>query len=85
MASLKGRVFTYSLDNLAGRGDDPSVVQTVAEMENGARFYGNMTDCEPAEVALDMPVELTFRRIYEGAGFHNYFWKCRPFRKGGSE
>jgi hypothetical protein len=27
-----------------------------------------------------MPVELTFRRLYEGAGMYNYFWKCRPIR-----
>ena len=34
------------------------------------------------EVRIDMPLELTFRRLYEGAGFHNYFWKCRPIRGG---
>lgn len=85
MSGLKGKVFTFSLDNLAGRSDDPSIVQTVVEMENGSRFYGIMTDCDPASVTLNMPVELTFRRIYEGAGFHNYFWKCRPVLKGGTE
>ena len=85
MSGLTGKVFTFSLDNLAGRSDDPSIVQTVVEMENGSRFYGIMTDCDPASVTLNMPVELTFRRIYEGAGFHNYFWKCRPVWKGGTE
>jgi len=25
-----------------------------------------------------MPLELTFRRIHEGGGFNNYFWKARP-------
>ena len=84
LAGLKGKVFTFSVDNLAGRGDDPSIVQTIAEMENGARFYGTMTDCDPASVVINMPVELTFRRIYEGGGYHNYFWKCRPARKGES-
>jgi len=85
LSEIKGRVFTFSLDNLAGRSDDPSIVQTVVEMDNGSRFYGVMTDCDPANVFLNMPVELTFRRIYEGAGFHNYFWKCRPALKGGME
>ena len=60
------------------------VVQTVVEMDGDPlRFYCMMTDCVPSEVRVGMPVELTFRRIYEGAGFHNYFWKCRPMRVGG--
>lgn len=80
-----GKVFTYSLDNLAGRSDDPVVVQAIIESDEGkARIYCMMTDCQPAEVKVGMPVEFTFRRIYEGAGFHNYFWKCRPVRKGGN-
>ena len=33
-------------------------------------------------VAIDMPVELTLRRLHEGGGFHNYFWKARPIRAG---
>jgi len=84
LSDKKGKVFTFSLDSLAGRSDDPVVVQTVVESEEGAaRIYCMMTDGEPAAVKVDMPVELTFRRIYEGGGFHNYFWKCRPLRGGG--
>jgi len=79
-----GKVFTFTRDNLGGRSDDPVIIQTVAELEGGLRFYGIMTDCEPDTVELNMPVELTFRRIYEGAGFHNYFWKLRPVRRGGT-
>jgi uncharacterized OB-fold protein len=78
-----GTVFTYSIDQLAGRSDDPVIVQTVFETEDGARFYLIMTDCDPWAVEVGLPVELTFRRIYEGANFHNYFWKCRPLRRGG--
>lgn len=84
LSDKKGKIFTFSLDNLAGRSDDPVVVQTVVEMDDGeARIYCMMTDCIPSEVKVGMPVELTFRRLYEGAGFHNYFWKCRPIRDGG--
>lgn len=84
LSDQKGKVYTFSLDNLAGRSDDPVVVQTVVELEpDGSRFYGMMTDCVPSEVRVGMPVELTFRRIHEGAGFHNYFWKCRPVRVEG--
>jgi 3-hydroxy-3-methylglutaryl CoA synthase len=82
IADMKGMVFTFTRDYLAGRSDDPIICQTVIEMENGMRFYGLMTDCDPETVEVGMPVELTFRRIYEGAGFHNYYWKCRPAKKG---
>jgi len=86
ISDLEGEVFTFTLDNLAGRSDDPLVVQTVAELgEDKVRFYSMMTDCLPSEVKVGMRVGLTFRRIYDGAGMHNYFWKCRPVRKGGDE
>lgn len=81
LSDKKGKVFTFSLDNLAGRSDDPVIVQSVVESEvDRARVYCLMTDFQPKEVRVGMPVEFTFRRIYEGAGFQNYFWKCRPVR-----
>jgi len=83
-SDTQGKVFTFTRDQLAGRSDDPVVVQTVFETEDGARFYLMMTDCNPEAVAVGLPVEFTFRRIYEGANFHNYFWKCRPLRNGGA-
>ena len=86
IAHLKGEVFTFTLDNLAGRSDDPVVIQTIADLgEDKIRFYGMMTDCDPSEVNIGMPIDLTFRRIYDGAGMHNYFWKCRPVRNGRGE
>ncbi len=79
ISDLQGEVFTFSLDKLAGRSDDPTVVQTLAELGGDkVRFYGMMTDCVPSEVSVGMPVGLTFRSIYDGAGMHNYFWKCKP-------
>ena len=81
LADNKGRIFTFSLDNLAGRSDDPLIPQMVIESElENTRIYCIMTDCEPKEIKVGMPVEMTFRRIYEGAGMYNYFWKCRPLR-----
>ncbi|MFH1480686.1 MAG: zinc ribbon domain-containing protein [Pseudomonadota bacterium] len=84
LSNMRGKVFDFSLDNLAGRSDDPVIIQTVVEIdENKCRAYLMMTDCDPSKVHIGMPVELTFRRIYEGAGFHNYYWKCRPPRHEG--
>ena len=80
LSGMAGEVFTFSRDNLAGRPDDPVIVQTVAQMENGTRFYGLMTDADPNQVELGTPVKLTLRRMHDLGGFHNYFWKCRPVR-----
>lgn len=71
-------VFTYSIDNLAGRSDDPVVVQTVCEDGEKTRYYLLMTDFDAAAVEIGMQVEFTFRRIYVGGNYVNYYWKCRP-------
>jgi hydroxymethylglutaryl-CoA synthase len=79
ISEREGEIFTFTLDNLAGRSDDPVVVQAVADIgKEKARFYGMMTDCVPSQVKVGMPVTFTFRRIYDGMGIHNYFWKLKP-------
>lgn len=81
LSDKKGKVFTFALDNLAGT-PEPPVVQTIVESDEGkARIYCLMTDCDPSMVKVDMPVELTFRKIHQIGGFNNYFWKCRPIRE----
>jgi hydroxymethylglutaryl-CoA synthase len=81
LSDRKAKVFTFTLDNLAGRSDDPTIPQIGVEFDyESTRAYLPMTDCDPGEVKVDMPVEMTFRRLYEGAGMYNYFWKCRPIR-----
>ncbi len=81
LSDKKAHVFTFTLDNLAGRSDDPTIPQIGLEFDyEHTRGYFLMTDCDPREVKVDMPVEMTFRRLYEGAGMYNYFWKCRPIR-----
>jgi uncharacterized OB-fold protein len=81
LSDKRARVFTFTLDNLAGRSDDPTIPQIGLEFDyQDARAYFPMTDCDPGEVKVNMPVEMTFRRLYEGAGMYNYFWKCRPVR-----
>jgi hydroxymethylglutaryl-CoA synthase len=81
LSDRKAKVFTFTLDNLAGRSDDPTIPQIGVEFDyQNTRTYLPMTDCDPGEVKVDAPVEMTFRRLYEGAGMYNYFWKCRPIR-----
>jgi len=74
-----GALFTYTKDFLF-QGGDPPQVMAVVESKDGCRLYLQMTDRDPEAVYLGMPLVFTFRKIHEGAGFHNYFWKCRPAR-----
>ncbi len=83
LSDKTGKMFTFTRDNMAGRSDDPVVVQAVVDLEGDIRFYGLMTDCDPAAVELEQEVEMTFRKFYDGAGFHNYYWKLRPVVKEG--
>ncbi|GIW41869.1 MAG: hypothetical protein KatS3mg076_2446 [Candidatus Binatia bacterium] len=79
LSDLKGRVMSYTFDFFAGSPDPPLIVTTV-ETEGGCRIYLQMTDANPKEVRLDLPVEFTFRKIHEYGGTPNYFWKCTPVR-----
>ena len=73
----RGKIYTFGKDYLFPSPDPPTVM-AVADMDGGGRFYGQLTDCDPVQVKIGMPVELTFRRFHQGEGFYNYFWKLRP-------
>ena len=73
----RGRLFTFTNDYLA-ESPDPPVTHAVVDLDGGGRLYVQVTDCEPERVEIDMPLELTFRKIHEAGGFNNYFWKARP-------
>ncbi len=76
----KSKLFSFSIDRLAGRSDDPIVVQAIADDDQGVRFYLNMTDVEESEVKIGMDLEFTFRKIHNLGGYPNYYWKFRPVR-----
>ncbi|MHA1730519.1 MAG: OB-fold domain-containing protein [Promethearchaeota archaeon] len=79
-----GTIFTYTLDHLVG-GEYfvTPVPRCVIDLDGGGRILCDMTDCDPHDVKIGMKVELTFRKMHEGANFINYYWKCRPIRVGG--
>ncbi|TXT65962.1 MAG: hypothetical protein BAJALOKI1v1_350005 [Promethearchaeota archaeon] len=81
--SLKGKIFTYTLDHLIGGNYyDTPVPRCVIDLEGGGRVLFDMTEIEKPEdnVEIGMEVEMTFRKMHEGANFKNYYWKCRPVR-----
>jgi hydroxymethylglutaryl-CoA synthase len=73
-----GTVKSFTFDNFAG-SPNPPMVAGIVDVD-GARLYVQMTDVDPKEVKLGMPVELTFRKIHEAGGTPNYFWKSTPVR-----
>ena len=82
LSSRTAKVFTYSIDALAGSSEDPLVVQTVADDSEGFRYYLIMTDFDKSKVAIGQEVEFTFRKMYVGGNYINYYWKCRPVKRG---
>lgn len=78
----RGTLFTFSMDERAPVLDPPNVLAVVdlEEIERGCRFYSQMTDRDPTKIEVGMPMELTFRKMHDSQGIHNYFWKCRPAR-----
>jgi hydroxymethylglutaryl-CoA synthase len=77
--SRSGKVYTYTLDHLSGgQYLNVPVPRLVIDLDGGGRVFLEMTDSDPNEVKIGLPVEVLFRRLHEGANFHNYYWKCRP-------
>lgn len=79
LSDKKGPIFTFSMDERAAVPDLPLVV-IIVDLEGGGRFFTRLTDRDPKTIDVGMPVELTFRYMYDGAGIHNYFWLARPVR-----
>ena len=79
MADVAGHVVTYTIDKLV-YSPSPPVVFAIVDFEGGGRAPIELTDVDPADVAIGTPVEMTFRRFFTADGIHNYFWKARPVR-----
>jgi hydroxymethylglutaryl-CoA synthase len=79
LAEKPATLFTYALDYIAGSIDVPLVV-CIVNFEGGGRALMTMTDRVIEEIEVDMPLDMSFRKLYEAEGIHNYFWKCMPVR-----
>ena len=77
LADVPGTIVTHTLDRLAF-SLHPPVVVAVVDFDGGGRFQCELTDVDPASVAIGQRVEMTFRRLFTAEGVHNYFWKAKP-------
>jgi len=61
-----GEVYTYTVVHRAPtpayQADAPYVIAHVT-MDEGPRMISNLTDCDPAAVAVGMPVEIVFEDV----------------------
>ena len=73
----RGTLFTYSIDHLQPTKNPPGL-NGVVDFDGGGRLICELTDCEPDQVKIGMPVEMTFRKLSQGKGIVNYFWKAKP-------
>ena len=74
------KVATFTIDHLAASPATPTVF-AVVDFAGGGRMLCEVTDCDPQELCIGMEVEMTFRRLYQAGGVHNYFWKAKPKRE----
>lgn len=75
----KAQLTSFSHDMLSASLDPPTTICAV-DFEGGGRIMCDMTDRDPNGVKVGMQVEMTFRRLFYGANFYTYWWKCRPVR-----
>ena len=81
MREAKGKVRTFTIDRIA-YSLNPPVVVAVIDFEGGGRYRCQLTDVDPAAVAVGMQVEMTYRLISTARnGIRNYFWKARPAKE----
>jgi hydroxymethylglutaryl-CoA synthase len=73
----RGHLSAYTIDYLTANRDSPALIGVV-DFEGGGRVMCEVTECEPAEIKVGMPVEMCFRKIGLRGGIFNYFWKARP-------
>jgi len=75
----KGTLFSYAIDQLQPTKNPPGL-NGVVDFEGGGRLICELTDYELDKVRIGMPVEMAFRKMYQGQGIINYFWKAKPVK-----
>jgi 3-hydroxy-3-methylglutaryl CoA synthase len=76
-----GKLFTYAIDQLQPTRNPPGL-NGVIDFDGGGRLICELTDYDIEKAHVGMPVKMTFRKLAQGNGIVNYYWKAKPFAKG---
>ena len=81
-ASDTGKLFTFTVDNLAF-SQDPPAMYGIVDFDGGGRYWFDITDCDSDELYIGMPVKMSFRKKFydKPRGLYGYFWKAVPIRE----
>lgn len=73
-----GQVLTTTRDHIVPL--DPPMSMAVVALDGGGRFYGPVADGR--DVAVGDRVSLVLRRLHDGGGLPQWFWKVSPEPSG---
>lgn len=78
--SGRGTVFSFAEVAQAPKGFSGPYLVALVELEEGVRVTAQLTDVDPDEVEIGMPVEMVTRRLQEKGphGYLVYGYKFRP-------
>jgi uncharacterized OB-fold protein len=73
-------VFSYAQVGQAPQGFTGPYLVAMIQLDEGIRVTAQLTDVDPEEVSVGMPVEMVVRRIreYGATGYLVYGYKFRP-------
>ena len=72
-----GKVVTFARDHVYPLGSP--LTMAAVDLDGGGRFFGQVVD--GLHVDIGDSVELVLRRLHQGGGVPNYFWKIQPQEK----
>jgi 3-hydroxy-3-methylglutaryl CoA synthase len=78
----KGKIVSYTGDNLAASLNPPAIYGQVV-FEEGGKYMFDFTDCDLESLLTGMGVEMSFRRKYrdQKRDIAGYFWKAVPIKE----
>ena len=67
-SSGRGTVWTFTVtrqNRTPGFSEEVPYILALVELEEGVKMFTNVVECDPGDVAIGMPVEVTFVRVTE--------------------